>query len=105
MSSLAFSIRKYLTESDLVNISIAIVEYIFTWQSIAPDLKLSEPLKLHILLHVLEFCDRYKCTTASYSEQDGESLHRCFRKVLDRTKGQGKKSLEVAVKRFNASNF
>ena len=44
----------------------------------APKLKLTEPLKLHILVHVLEFCAKFKCTPAAYGKQDRESLHRCF---------------------------
>ena len=28
-----------------------------------------------------EFCAKFKCTPAAYGEQDGESLHRCFKKV------------------------
>ena len=105
MSVLAFNIRKNLTDDEVKDISIAITEYIMTWQSMAPELKLTEPLKLHVLVHVLEFCSKFKCTPAAYGEQDGESLHRCFKKVLDQAKTQGIKSVQVAVKKFNASNF
>ena len=104
MSFLAFTLRTSLTD-DVKDISLAITEYIMTWQNMAPKLKLTEPLKLHILVHVLEFCAKFKCTPAAYGEQDGESLHRCFKKVLDQAKTQEKKSIQVAVKKFNASNF
>ena len=105
MSSQAFSIRKNLTEDDIINISISITEYIITWQSMAPELKLTEPLKLHVLTHVLEYCIMFKCTPANYGEQDGESLHRCFKKDLDHFKTQGNKALKATVKKFNAANF
>ena len=105
MSQLAFSIRKNLTDDDIVNISIAITEYIITWQGMAPQLKLTEPLKLHVLSHVLEYCIRFRSTPANYSEQDGESLHRSFKNVLEQFKTQGNNALKAAVKKFNASNF
>ena len=105
MSVQAFTIRKNLSEDDLINISVSITEYIMTWQNMAPILKLTEPLKLHTLIHVLEYCIKFKCTPANFSEQDGESLHRVFKKDLEHFKTQGNKALKAAVKKFNATNF
>ena len=54
---------------------------------------------------MLEFCERYRATPATYGEQDGESLHRKYFGVWDSVKAQGDQAVFVATKVFNAGNF
>ena len=57
--------------------------------------QLTEPLKLHVIaVHVLEFCDTFRCTPAAFGEQDGESLHRMFWEVFDSVRAQGDKAFQ-----------
>merc|ERR1711974_385582 len=107
MLSLAFSIRYDLTDAEIYEIAEGIHEFVALWQyHSTADLQLTSPLKLHILaVHVVEFCNRYKCTPASFGEQDGESLHRKFYIQWDSVKAQGDNAIPFTVKSMTARNF
>ena len=66
----------------------------------------SKTLKLHIYaVHCLDIVMKFRCTPATFGEQDGEMLHRRFRKNLESYKTQGKKALLHAVKVWNSWSF
>ena len=101
-----FSIKTELTDDDLANIAISIREVVFQWDCLKDSLCLSETVKLHVYaVHCLEFTIKHKCTPATYSEQDGEMLHRRFKQTLEVYKTLGKKALLHAVKMWNYWNF
>ena len=101
-----FSIKTELTDDDLANIAISIREVVFQWDCLKDSLCLSETVKLHVYaVHCLEFTIKHKCTPATYSEQDGEMLHRRFKQTLEAYKTLGKKALLYAVKMWNYWNY
>ena len=80
-----FSVRSDLSDEEILSIALCIEEFLNLWNYYrAHGLGLTHPLKLHVLaVHVVDFCERYRATPATYGEQDGESLHRRFFKVCD----------------------
>ena len=101
-----FSIKTELTEDDLSNIDVSIREVLLQWKCLKHSLCLSETVKLHVYaMHCLDFAIKYKCTPASYGEQDGEMLHRRFKHTLENYKTLGKKALLHTVKMWNSWNF
>ena len=102
-----FTARLGLSEEDIGEIRGLIKEFVDLWKDLAPQLELTEPLKLHVLAeHVVDFTEKYLATPSCYGEQDGEASHRLFSQLLDTFKAIGKqRALEHSVTIFNACNF
>ena len=75
------------------------------WQQLSTPLGLGHPLKLHVLVHVLHFCVAFRCTPATYGEQDGEMAHRRFASLADKFATMGTAALAHTTKMFNAARF
>ena len=101
-----FSIKTELSDGDITNIALSIQDVTCQWECLTASLCLSKTLKLHIYaVHCLEFAMKFRCTPATFGEQDGEMLHRRFRQNLESYKTLGKKALLHAVKVWNSWSF